>query len=121
MTNFQILAGGFLSFLLVMEVLLQLTGNARRSIGLLRISTWISAIVLLLNPQITVRIAAAMSIGRGADLLLYTLVLAFLVSFFFMLHAIERQREQLTALVRQLAIMKPYAQPEEAQDIKADN
>lgn len=109
MTNFQWLAGGLMLLLVLMEITAQFAGWARRSVSTLRMIVWASAAFFIFYPQATVGIANALSIGRGADLLLYVTVIAFLISFFYVIHAIERHREQLTALVRQIAIMEPYA------------
>lgn len=112
MTAFQWLAGGLMCGLILVEVGLQFTGKARRSISSIRALVWILALILILTPDATNRIADFLSIGRGADVLLYGTVISFLLSFFYLLHAIERQREQITLLVRRIALDKPYFAPD---------
>ncbi len=46
------------------------------------------------------------------DVILYFTVIAFILSFFYVIHALEKQREQLTLLVRTIAISQPYAKAE---------
>jgi hypothetical protein len=111
MTAFQWLAGGLMSSLILLEFTLQFAGKTRRSISTIRALVWILALLLILAPNATNRIADFLSIGRGADVLLYGTVISFLLSFFYLLHAIERQREQITLLVRRIALDKPYFAP----------
>ena len=109
MTLFQWLAGGLMVAFGLAELFLQFTQLSRRSISSIRFSVWLVALLLILNPGATGVIANFLSIGRGADLILYSSVIAFIVSFFYVIHALEKQREQLTMLVRRIAISEPYA------------
>lgn len=113
MTNFQWLAGGLMLLLSAVEIVLQTRRLSRRSISNLRLSVWLSALFFILYPAATIKLANWLSIGRGTDLLVYVTVLSFIVSFFYIIHALERHREQLTSLVRQIAINSPYATPAE--------
>ena len=115
MTVFQWLAGGFMLVLVCAEIYLQYTGGARRLISSVRLVTWLSAAFFIFRPDATGAVANFLSIGRGADVLLYCTVIAFLVSFFYVIHALEKQREQITSLVRKLAISDPYHSPRETQ------
>ncbi len=111
MTPFQWIVGGALSVALIIEFSLQFFGMTRRRISLLRSSVWLAALVLVLNPNLLQDIAIRMRIGRGTDFLLYLLALAFPVASFYFLHAIEKQRQQLTRLVRELAQRNPHHVP----------
>lgn len=111
MTAFQWLASGLMFGLILVEVILQATGKTRRSISSIRVLVWTLALLLILSPDATNRVAEFLSIGRGADVLLYGTVISFLLSFFYLLHSIERQREQITLLVRRLALHEPYSVP----------
>jgi small membrane protein len=115
MTMFQYLAGGFMLLLAATECYLQFAGMARRKIGGIRLVVWLLAAFVIFYPDLTGWIASFLSIGRGADVLLYCTVIAFLLSFFYVIHSLERQREQLTYLVRNLAISSPAHVPEPKQ------
>jgi small membrane protein len=63
-----------------------------------------AAVVSILNPDLTTRVANFVGVGRGTDLLLYLLVAVFLyvvVGFYLKFRDVERQ---LTVLARRLAI-----------------
>jgi hypothetical protein len=111
MTLFQWLCSGLMLALILMEVVLQLTGRTRRIISSLRAAVWLLALFLILVPSATNRMAVILSIGRGADVILYLTVISFLLSFFYLLHAVESQREQITLLVRRIALQSPLSQP----------
>lgn len=111
MTLFQWLAGTLMAGLLLLELILQILGRTRRSISSLRGLVWFLALVAILVPSLTNRIANLLSIGRGADVLLYSTAICFLLAFFYLLHAVEQQREQITRLVRRLATERPFHQP----------
>ena len=111
MTLFQWLCSGLMAALILMEVILQLTGRTRRIISSMRAAVWLLAMFLILVPSATNRMAVILSIGRGADVILYLTVISFLLSFFYLLHAVEAQREQITLLVRRIALQSPLSQP----------
>jgi hypothetical protein len=121
MTLFQWLCSGLMAALVVMEVLLQLTGRTRRIISSLRAAVWLLALFLILVPSATNRMAVILSIGRGADVILYLTVISFLLSFFYLLHSVESQREQITLLVRRIALQNPVSELSPAQTIAASN
>ncbi len=112
MTLFQWLAGGFMLSLAGVECYLQLGGKSRRLIGGIRLVVWLAAALLIVFPSATTPIAKFLSIGRGADVLLYCTVIAFLLSFFYVIHSLEKHREQLTYLVRNLAVSAPVHRPQ---------
>lgn len=60
--------------------------------------------VLVLFPELANRAAALVGVGRGADLLLYLLVLAAYAGGLLTLAKFRRLERQLTILTRQLAI-----------------
>jgi hypothetical protein len=77
----------------------------------MRCGFWITALVAVLNPDLVQAMAIRLRIGRGADFLLYLMALCFPVACFYFLHSIEKQRQQLTRLVRELAQKTPLHQP----------
>ncbi len=67
-----------------------------------------AGIVLVIDPQLSTRIANALGIGRGADLIFY---LAIIMALFYGVASRSRTRRlerQITLLVRQQAIDRPY-------------
>jgi hypothetical protein len=70
----------------------------------------------IFDPDITTRIARAVGIGRGADLVSYIVAVAFLISWFYFYQRTRTLSIAVTALVRELAIRDartpPAAAPE---------
>ena len=64
----------------------------------------IAAAVSIADPDLLVRIAHFLGIGRGADLVLYLSILFTFVVFFIIYLRFRRVDEQLTKIVRHLAI-----------------
>ena len=114
MTAFQLLSGGLMAVLILLELVLQVAGKTRKSISSLRALVWALALFLILTPGTTNRVADFLSIGRGADVILYLTVISFLLSFFYLLHAVEQQREQITLLVRRISLQVPFNAPDGA-------
>ena len=67
---------------------------------------WFISTILLLNPPLSTRIASIIGIGRGADLVLYTLAFLFLWAHYQHYVRYRRMEENLTELVRELAIAR---------------
>ena len=65
---------------------------------------WFCAAVAILQPELTVRVAKALGIGRGADLVLYCSVVAMMVGFMMMYVRLQRLQRELTVVVRHLAL-----------------
>ena len=77
---------------------------------------WLSLLAVLLgtlgaitifDPEITTRVARAVGIARGADLLIYLVALAFLGSWFYFYQRTRALSNAVTALVRELALREP--------------
>lgn len=66
---------------------------------------WLAAAVSIAVPEILVRLAQLLGIGRGADLVLYVSILGTFVAFFLTYLRFRRVEEQLTQIVRHLAIL----------------
>lgn len=73
----------------------------------LRTAIWLAACGFILFPDALTYLARALGIGRGADILLYGLTLAFLFMSFFLYARIVQLRRQVTELVRHLALSRP--------------
>ena len=87
-------------------------------IGVLRAVIWLAAATAIGFPNITQHIANAAGIDRGADLVFYAFVLAFLGTTFYFYGRHVKAERQLTELVRQLALERaqrgcePASRPE---------
>jgi hypothetical protein len=105
MTLFQWLALSLLGVLFLGDLLhLRRTGPVPRVVRLFRCLVWLAAALAITQPDRLTWLARSVGIGRGADVVLYVFVLAFLlVSFYFYSRYVRLQR-QMTQLVRHLAI-----------------
>jgi hypothetical protein len=65
---------------------------------------WLTAGAAILRPEVSMRLANAVGIGRGTDLLLYVAILVSIVVLFMIYLRFVALESQLTALVRHLAI-----------------
>jgi hypothetical protein len=64
------------------------------------------AVIFIVNPEATNRLAHAVGVGRGADLVLYTFFPASISGFLHLYRRSRQQDERLTQLVRHLAILE---------------
>lgn len=65
---------------------------------------WLLAIVVVIWPDLTVRIANAVGVGRGVDLVVYVSVIFLFYSSFRLLLRIEKLEKNLTEVIRHKAI-----------------
>lgn len=104
MNAFQFLAVGLLSLLALRDII-GLRSNARNwMFSVTRIALWTCAAVAVLLPGLVQEVALALGIGRGADVILYLTVLAFLVWVMYQYAWNLRLEEKMTILVREAAI-----------------
>lgn len=107
MTIFQLVSLLILTLLLIATIFQVVKGRLRPVSALPWSLLWIAAAVGIAYPELSAHIARAIGIQRGADLVLYSAVLAvFIVSFIFYLR-VRRVEEQITQLVRQIALAGP--------------
>lgn len=104
MILFQIISIPIIAALFVRSILNCVQGRQRRGVALLGMAVWLAAGIAILWPEVTVRVAAIVGIGRGADLVLYVFVIAFLVSCFYFYTKILKLEANITELVRYFAI-----------------
>ncbi len=104
MSTFQLILVPLLTLSFVRDVATMLRSGASRRAKLLRALVTLGAALAIAFPDLTQLIADEMGIGRGTDVVLYLSVLvATIVAFAF--HArITRTQEELTMLVRHIAI-----------------
>ncbi len=100
---FQLIVIPVLGLLFVRSLYRVLRGYHRHA-SVIAAVIWLAGALTILRPQITIRIAAALGIGRGADLILYIFVIAFLVSVFYFYSRLLHLEASLTQIVRQLAL-----------------
>jgi hypothetical protein len=103
-TPFQVLTIAVLGLILAIEVV---RGRRRGDLGwvrLLRCLVWLLAALAIAFPGLVQGVATLLGVGRGADVVLYVFVLAFLATSFALYTRIRRQQQEITRLVRHLAI-----------------
>ena len=79
-------------------------GDRPRWIAVLRPILWLMAAIAVWRPDLTTRIAQLLGIGRGADLVLYTLAVAFLAAVFHFYRKFRQLEGEITSLVRHVAL-----------------
>jgi len=82
-------------------------GGIRKRIATFWLLIWSAVAVAALWPRSTLIVARALGIGRGADLVMYSSVLAMLIGFFYIYTRFRRMDRALTLLVRRLAVDNP--------------
>jgi hypothetical protein len=106
MTPFQYLSLSCLAALFVLEMAGFRRDPAGRGPRLLRALVWLAAGVAIAWPDLTQELAQVLHIGRGADLVFYLFVLAFLGAAFYFYSRLVRMQRQITQLVRHIAIQE---------------
>jgi hypothetical protein len=104
MNLFQWLSFAVLGCLIAIEWIRRLTGRDRGFAWGLRVVLWMAAVVSIAWPNLLTRIAATIGIHRGADLVAYVFILAFLGTTFYFYSRYVRLEQQLTHVVRHLAM-----------------
>jgi len=103
MTTFQILLIAALGALLVVTVVGLIRGWASRRIMAAWTALWIVGLLAAIWPDTTTRVANALGIERGKDLLLYCTALIMPIGFFMLYVRLRRVRRDLTVVVRHIA------------------
>lgn len=112
---FQVLALSAVAVALLVTWAGVLRGRVRPREGALWSLLLIAAAIAIHSPTVTSRIAQAVGIGRGTDLLVYITVILLLTGFWMMYTRLRRLRQDLTRVVRHLAILSAEQQlPREA-------
>ena len=104
MTNFQIGAFIILGLLVAATVTLGVRRRVMQRVAFLWSMLWIAAAVAIARPELTVAVANALGIARGADLVFYLAILGMLIGFFATYVRLRRFENELTRLVRELAL-----------------
>lgn len=106
MNTFQWITIPLLSLLLLREFAGFFRRSTNRIARLVRCVVWAGAITTIANPAIPQMMAESVGITRGADLVFYLFVLAFVATSFAFYANHVRLHRQLTELVRHLAIIE---------------
>lgn len=87
-------------------MMLRSPGGARHQAGrrLTTLAFVVLAVAAIATPSLTTRLAHLVGVGRGADLLLYALVVAFLISILSEFRRNTRLERQITQLARRVAL-----------------
>jgi hypothetical protein len=101
---FQLILQIVVGLLLLATLAAMYKGWTSRRGGLLWLAVWLAAALAIHWPWVTSRIARALNIGRGADLVFYCAVVAMLIGFWILYVRLRRMRRDITLLVRHLAI-----------------
>lgn len=104
MSTFQIVTLPILAVMILATVLAIGRRRLAPRFGAVWIALWVAASVGVLDPDILARIATVLGIGRGVDLVLYVSILVFFIAFFLVYLRFRRLDEQMTQIIRHLAI-----------------
>ena len=105
MSGFQYIGVTTVAALLVVTIILISTKKVGRISGLIWLMVWSCGIIALMQPDITTLIANIVGIHRGADLLLYIVVIIMTIGFFSMYLRLRQLRKEFTLLIRRISIM----------------
>jgi hypothetical protein len=111
LTPFQIMALVVLGAAVAAELIQHFRQPGARRMWLFRSAVWVAAAVAIAWPRIVTEIAWTIGIGRGADVILYVFVLAFLGTSFYWYYRHAQTQRQLTEVIRHLAIQEARRPP----------
>lgn len=111
MTTFQFVMLPLLALILLVTAIQAARRRLGGRVALAWTVLWIAAAVSIADPDILVRAAHFLGIGRGADLVLYLSVIFSFAAFFVTYLRFRRVEEQFTTLVRHIAILDAESQP----------
>lgn len=115
MTAFQAISLSGITLIAVLIVLATIRRRMSRGSGFAWLLLWIAAGLAIAMPELTVVVARALGIQRGADLVLYVAVLASFAGFFAVFIRLRRLEGSITEIVRHIAVDEAR-QPEGARN-----
>jgi hypothetical protein len=104
MTTFQTIGLPLVALFAAITVAAIVRHSIQWRAGAAWLLVWAAAAYAIARPSITITVAHALGIGRGADLILYCSILAMLIGFFFIYVRFRRLDREITRLVRHMAI-----------------
>lgn len=105
MRLFQLIALPFIAAMLLVSVRNLFRAPARLATTLFWVVLWLATLIAVLYPDTTTQIARAVGIYRGADLLVYSAVLAFIVGFYIVSLRLRQMSREITVLTREVALL----------------
>lgn len=106
MTPFQWILVSSFAALAALATVAVVAGRLGRVAGLFWVAAFVVGGLAAIEPDRVTTVANALGIHRGADLLLYLLVLAVFWGFLLVYVRLRRVRRELTVLVRHVAILE---------------
>jgi len=76
---------------------------------------WLATLFSVIYPDTTSKLARALGIHRGADLLVYSAVMAFIVGFYVVSLRLRQMSREITLLTREVALLDAERAKEQAQ------
>lgn len=107
MNWFQTLGLSGVGLVLAATVWALFARKARLRSALFWILFWAAAATAIARPKLTQRIASALGIDRGADLVSYSFILGASVAFYWIWLRLRQLNRQITLLVREQALSNP--------------
>jgi len=104
MTTFQLVGLPLLAILTLLTVVAVWRHTINFRVGIAWVILWVLAAWAIAQPSLTMVVAHALGIGRGADLVLYCSILAMMAGFFLGYIRLKRMEREITRLVRHIAI-----------------
>jgi hypothetical protein len=106
LTLFQWIALSVILLLLIVELSRAARGRVIRRVWALRVMLWIGAGLAIYRPNDVTRLARAVGIERGADLVLYLSVLLFMATSLYLYKRCIRLQQDITRIVRHIALQE---------------
>ena len=106
MNGFQWLTCTLLGIALIRDLLPRRSRTSPPTLRIARIAVWIAAIAAIIDPLGVTRLANLLGIGRGADIVLYAFVLAFVAATFYFYAQQLRLRREVSTLASHIALME---------------
>ena len=113
MTAFQIIGLTVSAIFALLTVAAMIRHRITRGSALAWLLLWIAAGVAFWEPELTRMVANRLGIQRGADLVFYCAILAMFVGFFLVFAKLRRVEDNLTTLVREIAVRLPAGEDAE--------
>lgn len=105
MRLFQLIALPFIVALLLASLRNLVKARGRFAASLFWILLWLATMFAVVYPDATTRLARTLGIYRGADLLVYSAVLAFIAGFYLVSLKLRQLSREVTLLTRELALL----------------
>ena len=104
MSWFQLIATVVTGTLFLHAVYRLVRGRPPKGLSLAAATVWFLSTLFILMPELTMRVAALLGIGRGADLVLYVFVIFFILVSFYFYGRFRTLESQMTEVVRHVAL-----------------